>query len=213
MKARINLRKWQKKWYETGGFRSEQSHWTKWRGFGHVNHTTCSVVENFGCRAPISGKQQYLLRSVTKYFCASDLMEIHRKPTWVACGTWAYCAPEIIEKQTLPCSVFFYFFTKQKNHPKIFAPSRGRFYRIFAPKFFAPFGGDFNDFGSVLNQNAFEINHFCAAQAKILGILRLKNDFSFIFRWIFWKFPKFSEFFSRDYFFKFSRNKKLKKMF
>ena len=82
-----------------------------------------------------------------------------------------------------------------------------RIKKYSTPKFFAPFGGDFGDFGPVLNQNAFEINHFCAPQAKILNILRLKNDFSFIFRCIFWKIPKFSDFFSRDYFFKFSRIK------
>ena len=32
--------------------------------------------------------------------------------------------------------------------------------------FFAPFGGDFNEFGSILNYISFEISHFSAPQAK-----------------------------------------------
>ena len=59
------------------------------------------------------------------------------------------------------------------------------FKKYSTPKFFAPFGDDFGDFGPVLNQNSFEIHHFCAPQAKFFNILRLKNDFSFIFRCIF----------------------------
>ena len=69
----------------------------------------------------------------------------------------------------------------------------------------APFGGDLSEFGPVLNQNTFEISHFCVPQAKFLNILRLKNGFSFIFRRIFWKIRKFSIFRLEQHF---SRNPK-----
>ena len=63
-------------------------------------------------------------------------------------------------------SVFFTFLKKAK---------------FSIPIFFAPFGGDFNEFGSILNYIPFEISHFSAPQTKIFSISRLKNDFSFIF--------------------------------
>ena len=75
--------------------------------------------------------------------------------------------PLLNDHSTTGVSVFFIcFFTDQKN--------------------------DFSEFGLFLNQNIFEISHFCPPQAIFLNILRLKNDFSFIFRLIFWKSLKFS---------------------
>ena len=116
----------------------------------------------------------------------------------ICCSIWQtssfWFSSRIVRKGRLQC--FFICFTRNK--------------KISTPKIFAPFGGDF---GPVLNRNAFEINHFCAPQAKILNILRLKNDFSFIFRCIFWKIPKFSDFFSPRVLFKIFTKSKILKIF